>query len=920
MWAGRRPRPGPITPGAVLAALGIAAWALPAGAQSLIDPCSELPPATVEAVLAAGGIRASVTEAIPMASDAFGTCDYRFADGSLRLQLLARADQSAEDLARLFQMTPRPGDAVTLEGLGDEAFRYVAPGTNGVSFRAGPLHGTVTLTGRAPGLDAAVVELGRRWLASRTGVDRPVIVAGARRGSEAAAAPEPAAPSGRASSETPSRDADHAASDDGAPDADLIPDCAPGAVGRCVPDEATHLALAITEAIEDGEPERLVPIIHDAVLAAGFSVLEADGSVTPPRILPSQGIAVHVRELEDVAKLVERGASFPLDTVAASLATLFEVKDAGPIAGLLLEGIRRQAASERESSRTWARLIAALGLQRQGIDLLGSVAAAQVEVDALQLLLVMRRLTADLAAASEARSSLQRLPGAQSSFGAQGSGAYLGTGPVGAGPFDARPWAGRPTFHLAAFAPGGPRPALRFEGAAAPARAVVLPHPSPIALRRCAPDESAAYIMDWAAIGITTAFSGIGSYPGLLGVLQEGLSGKAAQMAGTYGKYLGAANHVLALTKLILTFSSIEVELEMLGDGPLVRTRDATPGERRTVRATLNMDIDDAEAFNCTRLGLNQVGLDFSVPNGGPMKGVETHWRIEEGGVQVGTGGEVDYGIVQFAAGQLTERRFTDASGRATITIEGKPQRRLSPSPREVMKHATLGLEVKLKPNDLIKDLPDIAGAALAGPGAPIAAALEMVYRSRVPVKGLRFPVRDWTDRLRFRITRVGDLGAGGLCYDARGITGEGTYRESYDVTVDHEGSVVVARRNVQTCSAIESTAEGADHAQCKLTGSYEGRLTLDGLYWAQTTDPYMLNGRPTRKALKITFDRRPGAQASVSSNCEELDESNWRNELTSDFAAEFPPIPEGATSVRSLDGSYLLEVLEGDLHTFRVK
>jgi hypothetical protein len=57
-----------------------------------------------------------------------------------------------------------------------------------------------------------------------------------------------------------------------------------------------------------------------------------------------------------------------------------------------------------------------------------------------------------------------------------------------------------------------------------------------------------------------------------------------------------------------------------------------------------------------------------------------------------------------------------------------------------------------------------------------------------------------------------------------------------------------------------------------------------------------------------------------VSSNCEELDESNWRNELTRDLAADFPPIPEGATSVRSLDGSYLLEVLEGDLHTFRVK
>jgi hypothetical protein len=128
----------------------------------------------------------------------------------------------------------------------------------------------------------------------------------------------------------------------------------------------------------------------------------------------------------------------------------------------------------------------------------------------------------------------------------------------------------------------------------------------------------------------------------------------------------------------------------------------------------------------------------------------------------------------------------------------------------------------------------------------------------------------------------------------------------------------------VRACDQIESTAEGADLARCSVTGSYEGRMRLGALRPHTGDAHYMLNGRPTRKGVMIGFEPYAGTRASVSGSCSDEVHENWRQRLASGDALWFPYLPDGATSVRSIDADggrdFLLEILEGDISTFRVR
>lgn len=158
----------------------------------------------------------------------------------------------------------------------------------------------------------------------------------------------------------------------------------------------------------------------------------------------------------------------------------------------------------------------------------------------------------------------------------------------------------------------------------------------------------------------------------------------------------------------------------------------------------------------CASVALAAVGLDFSFPENGPIKGADVEWTLVEGGLKMDAraGYKVTEAIVELenpgpriqdagvGFGDVKKSVRTNEQGTATVGIHGAPQKRpLGRDPQPVIKRVTVRANVQLKPADMFRDLTD----ALKGPWALPA---QVLYRSHLLGKNYRFKVRDWTPRL----------------------------------------------------------------------------------------------------------------------------------------------------------------------------
>ncbi len=100
--------------------------------------------------------------------------------------------------------------------------------------------------------------------------------------------------------------------------------------------------------------------------------------------------------------------------------------------------------------------------------------------------------------------------------------------------------------------------------------------------------------------------------------------------AKTISKATGVANMALAYLKLAATMALFNAEVTMDGAGPpLTRTRSTTEnGARRTLTVTVNMDHSNAQWVNCLRPMINRMGMDFDVPNAGPVADAGVNWEL----------------------------------------------------------------------------------------------------------------------------------------------------------------------------------------------------------------------------------------------------------------------------------------------------
>lgn len=224
------------------------------------------------------------------------------------------------------------------------------------------------------------------------------------------------------------------------------------------------------------------------------------------------------------------------------------------------------------------------------------------------------------------------------------------------------------------------------------------------------------------------------------------------------GAKIGAANTIIAWFKTIMSVvrQNITVEVENV---PLVRTKNRSPGEQRRATATVAIDFPKSDVLKALRAAGNLTTVDLQLPDGGPVAGAKVVWRLPEGSYntkyQTGKGGGAEYrpelAVVQFAkaGGPAAYISYTDDDGKAHITIEGVPQKKILPSTvRPYPRRAVIAVEVTIKVGNLAQDMNDAINTAMGGPvNGTLGFIADMILRTSFFFqKGRVFEVTDWKE------------------------------------------------------------------------------------------------------------------------------------------------------------------------------
>src|SRR5262249_30375242 len=387
--------------------------------------------------------------------------------------------------------------------------------------------------------------------------------------------------------------------------------------------------------------------------------------------------------------------------------------------------------------RFWADFIAELGRQSgQHYDLLAPyVDTEKVDLDAIQMSLILRRLAADLRIQERSKNQKGQLAPDSTRNGRSGRWEHASYDVEGG----ARPYIRDAVWHPER----GPRLVLVQEGGGS----------SP----PCTISELGSQIMDSSAYISGKAFDAMLEFLAEHGEMEG---------AAKYGSATSKANAVLALIKLIAYYACMEPDISISGNRPLERTKSIyTNGERRRLTGTVRENIKNWQAVNCTRIALNGANLDISLPNDGPVAGVKTEWLLKSGGMSV-SGNQITHPIVEFVFPDGTPliqtamvpisnaaSPKTNEEGQSTIDIEGVKQREELRNPVPVMKQAEVNFSVAAKAVTMKQDIIDALGNGVgfnkgltAGPlTIAVGGLLETLLRSNIHLsKTLTIPVKDW--------------------------------------------------------------------------------------------------------------------------------------------------------------------------------
>ena len=526
---------------------------------------------------------------------------------------------------------------------------------------------------------------------------------------------------------------------------------------------------------------------------AGFTVLNDDGSVLAAPGDVGQGLAVLRWEVD--AMLASEGSfSTTLGNAGQAFAGAIPELAGAPLDQFLLQGLQAATNGSNPDLRFWARFIAALGQQaQQPSDLTTASDPAAINLDTVQFTLVMRRLAGDLAG-----------------------------------------------FALQQSAPASGAPSAQYLATRRP-------------LAPCTLSDTESTVLDTNALVTTTGFGAFVDY------LSEHLSEAGQAVTDTIGKVTGWANFALAYAQIAWTAASFRAGMTMEGNPPLVRTKQAKPatGELRQIDATVSMDINQAQIANCLRGALNLAGLDFSLPNGGPVAGAEVRWYPGDGfGQQIVEFHDDPLYAENQADPSTPQPRTTDANGAASIGVEGVGQNEDLPDDvRPVIKHASVGVAVTVSPASLFSTLETAAGAVAAGPAGLPALLASVLQQSSWAYDGVyHFDVQDW-QQVHYRGEGTNDYsGSLNLGADASAqFSQHDTFAIDFDApgdgkTIKGTGTLTVSmtsssRQAKQSCSDQERRTYNITVGGTETGTTLNLVLTLDGgpmptCFLAYTTNP----------------------------------------------------------------------------------
>jgi hypothetical protein len=435
------------------------------------------------------------------------------------------------------------------------------------------------------------------------------------------------------------------------------------------------------------------------------------------------------------------------------LKSIPELKNAD-VAKFLLEGLRKNAGNKSNAYlRVWARFIIELGKNSEiKYDISNANAAADnIKIDAIQHLLLVRRLFGDAIALSEKYRSAEQ-PVSSSKSGVRSFGSK--SGPefkfLNAG-YSRNSFDNSPTTRFS-------NENLQLNDEAQKQ----IP---------CRMDGNAPTIMDAAA---TVSGVGFDKFYGYLEDVFEGANPQPGKI-GKFTRAVGTANIILAYAKFVQSYAALETTIVAEDAEPLIRTKNARAGARKRLKAEVRMNIGNWQMYNCIRMALNvTTGIDFATLNDGPIGDVGVQWALTEGGygdrysnsTGINKMGEqivgfaadaprriqdkgvgVGVGTTGIRAGNLTFTK-TDNNGIAENILEGTPQRNAKIGKvSQVKKQARVVTSIKLKAGEIKGDMVDVAGQAIAGIPGLITMPAELLYRTSWAASGaLIVPVVDWEE------------------------------------------------------------------------------------------------------------------------------------------------------------------------------
>jgi hypothetical protein len=423
-----------------------------------------------------------------------------------------------------------------------------------------------------------------------------------------------------------------------------------------------------------------------------------------------QGLVLNAWDLAATAKLYGEDYGVTLSHLCeAFVRGIPEWKDVS-LANGLLDGIRKGAKSTNPSVRFLFRFIVELRRNAEpSSDLLTNVDPTKTRLDAIQISLLLTRLTGDAIVLQKKTAALEPLT--KPLKNAEYSHARRGFVKV-----TSNNWQGP-----------------------------------------CPKDPVLDLILDFTSLGTTTAF----------GSLMEELGGRFEK----YGKAAGVLNLFATVFKFILTYSLLDVQITMDGD-MLERTRSSTThGYSRTLTAKLKILPSSWEKFKCARALLNVAGIDLELPDSGPLSDTTVSWTLTSGGDSSGVFGSVKDMIsgederddIVFlkpkpGADQNPSNQTADENGISEIDVVGVKQKEdlTRRKALEVYKSAGVTVGVQIKPTKIknleaaLSNLSDALGIVISflteDPiGGGLGIVFETLYRTNwYSADPFSFMVKDW--------------------------------------------------------------------------------------------------------------------------------------------------------------------------------